>query len=122
MSYRPKPLAAVDSTERASGCSVDGSATNLVTTLSASLPTGNTDVNDVGATITQLISSLGSAERANGDFVPCPGYDGLLGPTWRYISFLRNNSTPDCRFTVGTAYTGAGNTLSNGLAIFEFIP
>lgn len=119
MSYVPRKNYGV--TAQATGRTVDGTPTYCSAGAFAS-GSGGQDSSSIGYSIAQLLTSRGGALRSDGTFVPIPGNFTPSSIAGRFDGFARETTGTDrVRNVAGTAWTGAGNVLSDVIVILEFI-
>ena len=124
MSYRPRYLGA---TVVPTGRRVDGSATNHGRySISGNLSAGSTTRSSAMASAnpTSAIAVWGGCLRSDSTFLPIGGY-GINTNTasWGWVAtFDLNGGQYRIRQTPGSAFSGAGNVLSDPDIVMEWIP
>lgn len=118
MSYFPYPRE-ITSTEARSNQSVDGVGTNIVLVNDAVVPTGNSDFTSIIGSITRVAAVYGGFERDTGNFYSLPDIAGTASYNFSMLAQVLATGT-DLRVVIGSSWTGAGNTLSDGIYILEF--
>jgi hypothetical protein len=121
VSYRPR---AHGSTPLPSGRTVDGQATYIVAFVPASMAVGTQRSSSVTSAAPDAVVHLwGGALRSNGTFLPIQHRGTVQTANWEWVSTLDfTGGLYRVRSTVSSSLTGAGNTLSAGVIVCEFIP
>jgi len=121
VTYIRRPAAAV-TTDGLIAKTLNGTQLRGLVINDGTLATGNNDQSSIIPSITRVAAFVGGADRSNGEFEMTPQADGVSGVyTWGVRSISLSADT-GYRIEIGSSWTGAGNVLSNGVFVLEYIP
>lgn len=121
MSYLRRPLDYI-TTDGLIAKSLDSTQLRGSVVKDATLSVGSNDQAGVFASLSRLSTIFGGAARSNGEFEMMPQTDGVNGVTWAFNGSPTITGDTDMRITVGSSWTGAGNVLSDGVFLVEYLP
>lgn len=121
MSYRPRSHG---TTALPTGRTVDGLPTYIAAFVPASMGTGTQRSGTVASAAPDaVVDQWGGCLRSNSTFLTIMHRGTVQTANWEWTSTLDFvSSLYRVRSTVGSAFTGAGNVLSDGVVVTEFIP
>jgi hypothetical protein len=121
VTYRPRQ--SYSETEINTGKTVDGSAVYAAAfSDTGSMATGNTRSGSITSAVTRSINMKGGCTRDGGDLLPLPGHGTVNGSTFAWVAVVDFvSSLYRIRSSVGAAFTGSGNTLTDGVIIAYYL-
>ena len=121
MTYRPRTN--YTETEHNTGRTVDGAAVYAAAfSDTGSMATGNTRSGSITSAVTRSVGMKGGCTRDGGDLLPLPGHGSVNGVNFAWIAVVDFvSSLYRIRSSVGSSFTGAGNTLTDGVIIAYYL-
>tara|TARA_R110002095_G_C4251957_1_gene240446 strand:+ start:41268 stop:41633 length:366 start_codon:yes stop_codon:yes gene_type:complete len=119
MSYFPQPTLDITTSEAVTGMSFGGDPVTATCVVDATLAVGTNDHTSEITSITKLAAIYGGCDRDGGETYAFPVLAGSPTTAENVRNQILATGT-DLRIAVGSAWTGAGNLLTNGVVVLEY--